>query len=79
MARHNGTIDSVAGLGFSSVSASDDVFAYQVGAGVDFAFSKETALFAGYRYFGTSDPNFEGVKASYGANEFSVGVRQSFN
>jgi opacity protein-like surface antigen len=79
MARHNGTLDSVGSLGFSAVSASDGVFAYQLGAGADFNITKGTALFAGYRYFGTTAPSFEGLKASYGANEFRVGVRQSFN
>jgi opacity protein-like surface antigen len=79
MARHSGTIDSVGSLGFSAVSASSNVFAYQLGAGLDFNISKQTALFAAYRYFGTTNPNFDGLKASYGAHEFRAGLRQSFD
>jgi opacity protein-like surface antigen len=79
MAGHTGTLDSVPSVGFSSTSASDDVFAYQLGGGVDYNLSPQTALFAGYRYLGTTAPSFDGIKASYGAHEFRVGVRQSFN
>ena len=57
----------------------DDVFAYQVGLGADYNLSPATALFAGYRYFGTAKPDFDGLKADYSANEFRVGVRQKFN
>lgn len=78
-ARHDGEVNSVGSVGLTGVSASDTVFAYQLGAGADYNISKSTALFAGYRYFATSTPDFDGLEADYSAHEFRVGVRQKFN
>lgn len=79
MAHHNGSVSNVGGIGVPSTSADDDVFAWQIGGGVDYNIAKSTALFAGYRYFATADADFEGLEAEYGAHEIRFGIRQSFN
>jgi OmpA-OmpF porin, OOP family len=79
MAHHSGSVGSIAGTGIPSTSADDNVFAWQAGGGIDYNMSKSTALFAGYRYFATADPDFDGLQAEYGAHELRIGIRQSFN
>jgi opacity protein-like surface antigen len=41
-------------------NSSDTVFAYQIGAGVDFAITNRYSLDIGYRYFITEKANFDG-------------------
>ncbi|GFE61815.1 outer membrane protein [Geobacter sp. AOG2] len=41
-------------------AADDTVFAYQVGAGMDFAINRRYSLDLGYRYFNTDKANFNG-------------------
>lgn len=61
---------------------SDGVFAYQVGAGIGYSMSESTTVFIEYRYFGSSDPEFErnGVKTTVeiGAHNARLGFRISF-
>jgi opacity protein-like surface antigen len=60
------------GIGFANVSANnvrsfgvefvdddDNVFAYQLAAGIAFALNPALTLDLGYRFFGTSDPEFD--------------------
>lgn len=64
-----------------SESASDDdvVFAYQGIVGVAYAINANTSLDLSYRYFATSDPDFEGdIDSEYGGNHFMLGFRYSF-
>lgn len=74
LARHNAKLS----IGGVSDSASDTKFAYQAGAGASYDLTSQTALFGGYRYLGSSDPNFDGVDAEYDAHEIRVGLRFSF-
>jgi len=74
MAHHNASLNSIAGIGFQEINDSDNVFAYQLGAGVSYDIADKTALFAGYRYFASSDA----FDAEYAAQEVRVGVRYSF-
>jgi opacity protein-like surface antigen len=88
------------GLGFARVSLeavdptvgggtfiddSDTVFAYQFSAGVGFVVSKQLTIDLGYKYFATTDPEFEvigggGVKAEaeYQSHNLFLGARYSF-
>lgn len=74
IARH----DSEVSGGGITVSGDDTVFAYQLGAGVNYDMASRTELFGGYRYFGTSDADFDTLEAEYGAHELRVGVRYKF-
>jgi len=61
-----------------SAESDDTVLAYQVGAGVGYKLTENTTATLGYKYFGTSDPNFDGVDAEVGTHNFTVGVRLAF-
>ena len=56
----------------------DGVFAYQAGAGLGFAITEQITLFAGYRFFGTTDPEFDGVDAEYNSHNLEGGLRFEF-
>jgi opacity protein-like surface antigen len=73
-ATHRGTL-TVGGI---SASANDTEFAYQAGLGASYSLTKNVSLWGGYRYLGSSDANFQGLKASYGANEINAGLRYKF-
>lgn len=60
------------------VDEDDTVFAYQAGAGLGFPLTETITLFAGYRFFGTTDPEFEGVEAEYHSHNVEGGVRVEF-
>ena len=61
-----------------NVDEDDTVFAYQAGAGLGFALTETITLFTGYRFFGATDPEFEGVDAEYRSHNFEAGVRVHF-
>ncbi|OGQ94572.1 MAG: hypothetical protein A2521_05235 [Deltaproteobacteria bacterium RIFOXYD12_FULL_57_12] len=74
-----------AGLGFADVefnnpghSADDTVFAYQVGAGVGFAVSKQVTIDLKYRFFATADPKFDDAEAECASHNIMLGLRYSF-
>ena len=84
-----------AGMGFANidwdsdvavgpfVDSSDIVFAYQLMAGVGFNISPSTTVTMGYRYFATSDPNFDDIfdvpyDSEYESHEVNLGVRVMF-
>lgn len=56
----------------------DTVFAYQLAAGVAFAVNPYMTLDLGYRYFATSDPEFDEIEAEYDSHNISLAVRFSF-
>ena len=56
----------------------DLVFAYQIAAGVGFDISKDVTVDLGYKYFATSDPQFELLKADYSSHNFMAGIRLNF-
>ena len=66
--------------GFGPVTLSDDdtVFAYQIGAGLGYAINEKVSLDVKYRYFGTSDPEFELATAEYSSHNVYAGIRVSF-
>lgn len=74
------------GIGFANVEADidiagsedDSVFAYQLGLGGSLALSPELNLDLQYRFFGTSDPEFDGVEVEYNTQNLMVGLRYSF-
>lgn len=74
------------GIGFANTeiadgddSVDDNVFAYQLGAGLSYAVDNQMTIDFGYRYMSTSDPEFEesGVtmESEYGSHNFYVGLR----
>ena len=66
--------------GYDSYGENDDdtVFAYQFGAGVSYAVNEKVNLDVKYRYFGTSDPEFDSVEAEYSNHNLYAGVRVAF-
>lgn len=65
------------------VNASDSVFAYQVGGGVEIALNPELSLDLGYRYFSTSTARFEGsfdlsTRLRLESHNATVGFRLKF-
>ncbi|MBM9518971.1 porin family protein [Desulforhopalus vacuolatus] len=60
------------------VSDDDTVFAYQFGAGVAYAVNEQISIDVKYRYFGTSDPEFETTEVEYSSNNIYAGVRIAF-
>ncbi|MEM7124371.1 MAG: outer membrane beta-barrel protein [Pseudomonadota bacterium] len=64
------------------ISDSETVFAYQFSAGLGYAVSPSTTLFAGYRYLATDDIDFSGggttVSSEYHSHNAQAGVRFSF-
>ena len=82
-----------AGIGIASVEVSDItipgssyylegdddiVFAYQISAGVGLSLSKQAILDIKYRYFATSDPDFEIASAEFSSNNIYIGIRLLF-
>jgi len=74
----------VPGFGkFDFVDDDDTVFAYQFSAGVAFALNEAMAIDLGYRYFATSDPEFDdtglgGFESEYKSHNVSLGLRMNF-
>ena len=69
---------NVPGSGLPSSNDDDTVFAYQVGAGVGYAVNEKVTIDVKYRYFGTSDPDFETTTAEYSSHNFYAGIRVAF-
>jgi len=58
----------------ASAEVDDTVFAYQLMAGAQFDITNTTAFRAGYRYFGTSDPEFDTTTGEYHSHLLEVEV-----
>jgi len=69
---------NVPGSGLPNSNEDDTVFAYQVGVGVGYAVNEKINLDVKYRYFGTSDPEFDTTEAEYSSHNVYVGIRVSF-
>lgn len=75
-----------AGLGFANVegninglaSADDTVFAYQLALGGSFGSGESVNIDLQYRFFGTADPDLDGLEAEHNSHNFMIGIRQSF-
>ena len=84
IARHDGTFDKqtfefvLEGESYADelpkVSEDDIVLAYQGMAGVAYPMSETTEVRLGYRYFGTSDADFDGTRVSYGTHNIEGGI-----
>ena len=66
------------GSGDPDVSDDDTVFAYQFGAGVAYTINEQVSLDVKYRYFGTSDPEFDTTELEYSSHNLYAGIRISF-
>lgn len=64
--------------GVSVDKADDTVLAYQLGAGIGYAIGKKLTLDIGYRYFATSNPEFEGTDSKYRSQNITAGIRFAF-
>lgn len=73
----------------SFVDDDDNVFAYQLAAGIAFALNPVMTLDLGYRYFGTSDPEldanpllfdppFDGFETEFESHNVNLGLRLNF-
>ncbi len=69
---------NVPGSGLPDSNDDDTVFAYQVGAGVGYAVNKKVTLDVKYRYFRTSDPDFDTATAEYSSHNLYAGIRVAF-
>jgi len=56
----------------------DDVFAYQLMAGVSYAIDAQWSIDAQYRFFGTQDATIQGADFSMNSNDLLVGIRYNF-
>jgi opacity protein-like surface antigen len=69
---------NLSGSGMPNSNEDDEVFAYQVGAGVGYVVSEKIILDFKYRYFGTDDPEFDVTEVEYASHNFYVGIRAFF-
>lgn len=74
LANVEGKIDGLAG----DDSADDTVFAYQFGGGISVPLSPTVNLDGSYRYFGTEDPDLDGVELEYGSHNLLATLRFRF-
>ena len=61
-----------------SGSYSDNVFAYQVGAGIGYAVTDSITLDLSYRYFETQKADFDGTEAKLSSHNLLIGGRFGF-
>ncbi len=69
---------NIPGSGLPSENDDDTVFAYQIGADVAYAVSEKVSLDVKYRYFATSDPDFDGTEVEYSSHNIYAGIRVNF-
>ncbi len=62
------------GVTVSADNEDDTVLAWQVGAGVNFAFNEMISLSVDYRYFATSDPEFSDVDLEYNSHNIMASL-----
>jgi opacity protein-like surface antigen len=66
----------------TSYDESDTVFAYQIAVGLGYRINPRTIVSLNYRYFGTSDPEFDTGsftdEGEFQSHNFEVGVRYRF-
>lgn len=75
-----------AGMGLANLDTNDNnlnnandlVFAYQIIAGLGLPLSHVTTLDLQYRYFATTNPDFDGKEVEYQSNNFFAGLRFDF-
>lgn len=75
-----------AGAGYASIkgdldyleSGSASVFAYQAAAGISINVHKNASIDVQYRYFATTDPEFDDIEAEYSTHNALLGLRYTF-
>lgn len=76
-----------AGIGWAKVDLdtpalplgdNDDVFAYQLMAGVSYAIDDQWSVDAQYRFFGTQDATIQDADFSMNSNDLMIGIRYNF-
>jgi len=76
-----------AGIGWAKVDLdtpalplgdNDDVFAYQLMAGVSYAIDDQWSIDGQYRFFGTQDATIQGADFSMNSNDLMIGLRYNF-
>ena len=73
------SISSISNQGTTLVASSRDTqFAYQGGLGASYVLTKNITLDTTYKYLGTTDFTFGGIKAAYGSHTILVGARYQF-
>ena len=74
-------VTSVAGVS-TPYNQDDTVFSYQAGVGLNYNFAENTSAGLGYRYFGSSDAEFDDgtdkVEAEYSSHIVSIGLVHRF-
>jgi opacity protein-like surface antigen len=74
-------VTSIAGVS-TPYNQDDTVFSYQSGVGLNYNFSENTSAGLGYRYFGSSDAEFDDgtdkVEAEYSSHIVSIGFVHRF-
>ncbi|MBV5329719.1 MAG: porin family protein [Chlorobium sp.] len=71
-------VDNATIIGFPLGEASDTVFAWQLMAGIGYKVANNTIIDLSYRYFATTAPDFDGMKAEYNSHNVMVGLRFLF-
>lgn len=69
---------NVVGSGVPGLSDDDSVFAYQFGAGVGYAVNEKVIIDLKYRYFATSDPEFDTTEVEVASHDIILGMRYNF-
>ena len=69
---------NIPGSGLPNSNDDDTVFAYQVGVGVGYAVNEKVTIDVKYRYFATSDPEFDTTEAEFASHNFLFGVSVNF-
>ena len=74
------SINNLSIPGSSQLDWSDDdfVFAYQVGAGLEFDLGNKFSIGAKYRFFGTSDPEFKTTDTDFASHNVMLVIKRSF-
>lgn len=69
---------NIAGSGVGDYSDDDSVFAYQLGFGVGYGVNENVTIDFKYRYFATSDPEFETSEGEFQSHNILLGIRYNF-
>lgn len=73
MARHSAAVDDLSGLA-TDVEESSWNMAWQLGGGLKYRVNDALAFTGGYRYLGTSDPEFGDYETDYSGHEIRLGL-----
>ena len=69
---------NIVGSGVPDSDDDDQVFAYQLSAGISYAVTPKVNLDFKYRYFATEDPEFDTTEVEYSSNNVTIGIRVAF-